>query len=97
MTRTELKQLHAIVKDKTAGRTAVMEFIGTTAIKDITKFIEDNDRLPFPKEIVTQYLTLPNFENILGVAEVTTQQVEKFIGVLLNEAEEDDFSRARVM
>ena len=96
MTEAELKQLHTIVRDKTAGRTSVMEFIGTTAIKDIKQFLEDNDRLPFPKEIVDQYLLLPDFANILGVAEITPQQVEKFIGVLLNEAEEEDFKMARV-
>ena len=97
MTEAELKQLHAIVKDKATGRTSVMEFIGTTAIKDITQFIADNDRLPFPKDIIDQYLLLPNFANILGVAEITPQQVEKFIGVLLNEAEEEDFKMARVV
>jgi len=97
MTEAELKQLHTIVRDKNAGRTSVMEFIGTTAIKDITQFIADNDRLPFPKDIIDQYLLLPNFANILGVAEITPQQVEKFIGVLLNEAEEEDFKMARVV
>jgi len=96
MTETELNKLYTIIRDKTTGRISVMEFIGTTAIKDITEFIEANDRLPLPKEILDQYLTLPNFANILGVAEVTPQQVEKFIGVILKEANEEDFQTARV-
>ncbi len=96
MTKAQLDKLYDIIRDKTTGRTSVMEYIGTVAIKDITKFLEDNDRLPLPKEIIDQYLTLPNFENILGVAEITSQQVEKFIGILLKEADEEDFQPARV-
>ncbi len=96
MTEVELKKLHAIVSDKTMGRIAVMEFIGTIAIEDITYFLAEYDRLPLPKEIMDQYLALPDFANILGVAEVTPQQVEKFIGILLKEADEEDFQVARV-
>jgi hypothetical protein len=96
MTEVELRTLHSIIRDKTTGRTSVMEFIGEVAIKDISQFLADNDRLPLPKEIIDQYLTLPNFENILGVGEVTVPEVEKFIGYLLKEADEEDFKLARV-
>ena len=96
MTEVELKTLHFIIRDKTTGRTSVMEFIGEVAIKDISQFLADNDRLPLPKEIIDQYLTLPNFESILGVGEVTVPEVERFVGYLLKEADEEDFKLARV-
>ena len=96
MTKVQLDKLYDIIRDKTTGRTSVMEFIGNTAIEDIRHFVKNNDRLPLPKEIVDQYLTLPHFENILGVGEVTVPEVEKFIGYLLKEADEEDFQVARV-
>lgn len=96
MTELQLEKLHTLINDKTIGRISAMEFIGTIAIRDIRRFVKNNERLPAPKEIVEQYLTLPNFENILGVANITSQEIENFIGVLLKEADEEDFQVASV-
>jgi len=96
MTEAELKTLHEIIKDKTTGWTTVREYIGPIAISDISKFLKENKRLPEAKEIVDQYKELPNFENILGIAEIKPEQVEKFIGAILKEAEEDDFAIAEI-
>jgi ribosomal protein S28E/S33 len=96
MTEVELKTLHEIIKDKTTGWTTVREYIGPVAINDIRLFVKENERLPEAKEIMDQYLALPNFESILGIAEIKPEQIEKFIAAILKEADEEDFMTAEI-
>jgi hypothetical protein len=97
MEKSDLEKLAGIIKDKSTGPVTIMETIGQMAMdKDIPDFIKENGRMPTATEIVDQYKEVPNFENVLGMADMKVGRIEKFIAALLSDADIDDFKVAEV-
>ena len=74
----------------------VMERLGTIAIEDIGLYAKDEGKLPTAQDLITEYKKLEHFEAILNVTEITVEQLQKFIGVLLKDSEVDDFKVAEL-
>jgi hypothetical protein len=92
----QLKAIHTLIKTKKVSRAMVMERLGTIAVEDIGLHAKDEGQLPTSKELITQYKELEHFEAILNTIDITVEQVQKFIGILLKDSEVDDFKVAEL-
>ncbi len=93
---TQLKAIHTLIKSKKVSRAMVMERLGTIAIEDIGLYAKDKGELPEAHDLITEYKKLEHFEAILNVTDITVEQLQKFIGVLLKDSEVDDFKVAEL-
>ena len=92
----QLTAIHTLIKSKKVSRAMVMERLGTIAIEDIGLYAKDKGELPTSKDLIDQYKKLEHFEAILNVTDITVEQLQKFIGVLLKDSEVDDFKVAEL-
>jgi hypothetical protein len=92
----QLAAIHTLIKSKKVSRAMVMERLGTIAIEDIGLHAKSEGKLPTSQELITQYKELEHFEAILNVTDISVDQLQKFIGVLLKDSEVDDFKVAEL-
>jgi len=74
----------------------VMERLGTIAIEDIGLYAKDKGALPTVQELINQYKELDHFVSILNVVDITVEQLQRFISILLKDSEVDDFKVAEL-
>jgi hypothetical protein len=92
----QLKAIHTLIKTKKVSRAMVMERLGTIAIEDIGLHAKSEGELPTAQALITKYKELDHFEAILNVTDISIEQLQKFIGVLLKDSEVDDFKVAEL-
>ena len=94
MNGLELKEIHEQIKQHKVSREDVMQQVGEYMVEDIKAHVKEYNELPQLDALMLSYSTIPYFESVMGVIDISMKQIRNVAHLLLKEGDIEDYREA---